>query len=59
MEVKQYLHVRQAAVQRSRYGRNDPDVDPVGACVGMNGARVNADRRMSCAEKRLTSLTWE
>ena len=21
---------------------NDPDVDPVGACVGMNGARVNA-----------------
>ena len=23
---------------------NDPDVDPVGACVGMNGARVNADR---------------
>lgn len=23
-------------------GSNDPDVDPVGACVGMNGARVNA-----------------
>ena len=21
---------------------NDPDVDPVGACVGMNGARINA-----------------
>lgn len=21
---------------------NDPDVDPVGACVGMNGQRVNA-----------------
>ncbi|MDE7057193.1 MAG: transcription termination/antitermination protein NusA, partial [Lachnospiraceae bacterium] len=21
---------------------NDPDVDPVGACVGLNGARVNA-----------------
>ncbi len=21
---------------------NDPNVDPVGACVGMNGARVNA-----------------
>lgn len=21
---------------------NDPDVDPVGACVGMNGARVNS-----------------
>ena len=21
---------------------NDPDVDPVGACVGMNGSRVNA-----------------
>ena len=21
---------------------NDPDVDPVGACVGMNGVRVNA-----------------
>ena len=21
---------------------NDPDVDPIGACVGMNGARVNA-----------------
>ena len=24
---------------------NDPDVDPVGACVGMNGARVNCHRR--------------
>ena len=27
---------------RSRAWSNDPDVDPVGACVGMNGARVNA-----------------
>ena len=30
------------AEPRSQCGRNDPDVDPVGACVGMNGARVNA-----------------
>ena len=29
---------------------NDPDVDPVGACVGMNGARVNfcSASRFSC-----------
>ena len=42
VEIKSNLHVRQEAVQRLRYGPNDPDVDPVGACVGMNGARVNA-----------------
>ena len=34
--------MRQAPERRSPYGPNDPDVDPVGACVGMNGARVNA-----------------
>ena len=27
---------------KSAVGSNDPDVDPVGACVGMNGARVNS-----------------
>ena len=33
---------RLAPEPRSQYGPNDPDVDPVGACVGMNGARVNS-----------------
>ncbi len=35
---------------------NDPDVDPVGACVGMNGARVNASS-MNCAVRRSISST--
>ena len=33
---------RQEAVPRSLYGSITPNVDAVGACVGMNGARVNA-----------------
>lgn len=34
--------MRQAAVPRWHVYSNNPDVDPVGACVGINGARVNA-----------------
>ena len=30
------------SISKSAVWSNDPDVDPVGACVGMNGARVNA-----------------
>ena len=35
---------------------NNPDVDPVGACVGLNGARVNAIS-VSFAVRRLISST--
>ena len=36
--------IAREAVSRTKIAvwSNDPDVDPVGACVGMNGARVNA-----------------
>ncbi len=36
---------------------NDPDVDPVGACVGMNGARVNAIVNELRSEK-IDIITW-
>lgn len=36
---------------------NDPDVDAVGACVGMNGARVNAIVNELCGEK-IDIITW-
>ena len=37
---------------------NDPDVDPVGACVGMNGARVNAIVNELRGEK-IDIITWK
>ena len=37
---------------------NDPDVDPVGACVGMNGARVNAIVSELRGEK-IDIVTWD
>lgn len=37
---------------------NDPDVDPVGACVGMNGARVNAIVSELRGEK-IDIITWD
>lgn len=36
---------------------NNPDVDPVGACVGMNGARVNAIVNELRGEK-IDIITW-
>ena len=36
---------------------NDPNVDPVGACVGMNGARVNAIVEELRGEK-IDIITW-
>lgn len=36
---------------------NDPDVDPVGACVGMNGARVNTIVNELRGEK-IDIITW-
>lgn len=36
---------------------NDPDVDAVGACVGMNGARVNAIVNELCGEK-IDIINW-
>lgn len=36
---------------------NEPDVDPVGACVGMNGARVNAIVNELRGEK-IDIITW-
>ena len=36
---------------------NDPDVDPVGACVGMNGARVNAIVEELSGEK-IDIINW-
>ena len=36
---------------------NDPNVDPVGACVGMNGARVNAVVKELRGEK-IDIITW-
>jgi len=36
---------------------NEPDVDPVGACVGMNGARVNAIVSELRGEK-IDIITW-
>ena len=35
---------------------NDPDVDPVGACVGMNGARVNAIVEELREKKSISSI---
>ena len=37
---------------------NDPDVDPVGACVGMNGARVNAIVNELRGEK-IDIINWD
>ena len=37
---------------------NDPDVDPVGACVGLNGARVNAIVNELRGEK-IGIITWD
>lgn len=37
---------------------NEPDVDPVGACVGMNGARVNAIVNELRGEK-IDIITWD
>ncbi len=37
---------------------NDPDVDPVGACVGVNGARVNAIVEELRGEK-IDIVTWD
>ena len=37
---------------------NDPDVDPVGACVGMNGARVNAVVEELRGEK-IDIINWD
>lgn len=37
---------------------NDPNVDPVGACVGMNGARVNAIVNELRGEK-IDIITWD
>ena len=37
---------------------NDPDVDPVGACVGMNGARVNSIVEELRGEK-IDIINWE
>ena len=37
---------------------NDPDVDPVGACVGMNGARVGAVVNELCGEK-IDIINWD
>ncbi len=37
---------------------NDPDVDPVGACVGMNGSRVNAIVDELRGEK-IDIVTWD
>ena len=37
---------------------NDPNVDPVGACVGMNGARVNAVVNELNGEK-IDIITWD
>ena len=37
---------------------NDPDVDPVGACVGINGARVNAIVDELRGEK-IDIITWD
>ena len=37
---------------------NDPDVDPVGACVGMNGARVNAIVKELRGEK-IDIVNWD
>lgn len=37
---------------------NDPDVDPVGACVGINGARVNAIVEVLKGEK-IDIINWD
>ena len=37
---------------------NDPNVDPVGACVGMNGARVNAIVN-ELRGKKIDIITWD
>ncbi|MGN0483958.1 MAG: transcription termination factor NusA [Lachnospiraceae bacterium] len=37
---------------------NDPDVDPVGACVGMNGARVNAIVN-ELRDEKIDIINWD
>ena len=55
---QEHRAVRQAAVRRSAVWSNDPDVDPVGACVGMNGARVNAVVDELSGEK-IDIINWD
>ncbi len=64
MEVKEGI-VEIKAISREAGSRskiavysNDPDVDPVGACVGMNGARVNAIVNELRGEK-IDIITWD
>ena len=48
---------REAGSRKIAVWSNDPDVDPVGACVGMNGARVNAIVNELRGEK-IDIITW-
>jgi N utilization substance protein A len=41
VEIKEIVREAGSRTKMAVYS-NNPDVDPVGACVGMNGARVNA-----------------
>ena len=49
---------RPAAARRFAVWSNDPDVDPVGACVGMNGARVGAIVNELRGEK-IDIINWD
>ena len=50
--------MRPEAEQKIAVWSNDPNVDPVGACVGMNGARVNAIVNELRGEK-IDIITWD
>ena len=59
-EVKEIKAISREAGSRTKIAvwSNDPNVDPVGACVGMNGARVNAIVNELRGEK-IDIITWD
>ena len=58
LKLRSNCQEKQVPVQKWLYGQNDPNVDPVGACVGMNGARVNAVVQELRGEK-IDIINWD
>ena len=57
--VVEIVNISREAGSRSKISvrSNDPNVDPVGACVGINGSRVNAIVEELCGEK-IDIINW-
>ena len=57
VEIKSIAHEAGSRTKIAVWS-NDPDVDPVGACVGLNGARVNAIVEELRGEK-IDIINWD